>query len=114
MSTDSLERRHAWDIVIGLELHAQLRSTLKLFSDASALFDAEPNKHVALFDLAYPGTLPVLSEACLGLAIRAALALNCKIRPSCSFDRKHYYYRDLPLGYQITQHFGNYMRQPFS
>ncbi|KAJ3075642.1 hypothetical protein HDU98_007326 [Podochytrium sp. JEL0797] len=98
--------------VIGLEVHAQIRTASKLFSAApsftSRLTDA-PNQNVSLFDAAFPGTLPRLNPECVRLATKAALALDSQIQPVSTFDRKHYFYPDLPLGYQITQHF-----QPFS
>jgi len=91
---------------IGLELHVQLASDSKLFSSASPPSpDQQSNTNVALFDAATPGTQPLLSSDCLRLALVASLALECKINPKTSFDRKHYFYPDLPAGYQITQHY---------
>ncbi|WAQ81828.1 hypothetical protein PtA15_2A140 [Puccinia triticina] len=91
---------------IGLELHVQLASDSKLFSSANPPSpDQDSNTNVALFDAATPGTQPVLSSDCLRLALVASLALECKINPKTSFDRKHYFYPDLPAGYQITQHY---------
>ncbi|KAL6065323.1 Aspartyl/glutamyl-tRNA(Asn/Gln) amidotransferase subunit B [Balamuthia mandrillaris] len=92
-----------WEAVIGLEVHAQVASNTKLFSVASASFDAAPNTNVSFFDAAYPGTLPSLNQKCVEQAIRAGLAFNGSINPVSTFDRKHYFYCDLPSGYQITQ-----------
>ncbi|MBW0473028.1 hypothetical protein O181_012743 [Austropuccinia psidii MF-1] len=92
--------------VIGLELHVQLASNAKLFSSAEApSSDQNSNTNVALFDAATPGTQPILSPDCLRLALIASLALECKINHTIGFDRKHYFYPDLPAGYQITQHY---------
>ncbi|GAA5911285.1 hypothetical protein JCM6882_004084 [Rhodosporidiobolus microsporus] len=88
---------------IGLELHVQLRGNPKLFSPAKGVYDAEPNKHVARFDAALPGSLPVLHPPTLRLALLAALALDCNINRASTFDRKHYFYPDLPSGFQVTQ-----------
>jgi aspartyl-tRNA(Asn)/glutamyl-tRNA(Gln) amidotransferase subunit B len=90
--------------VVGLEIHAQIKSGVKLFSPAPSEFDRPPNSSVQLFDAAFPGTLPVLNYACVEAALRTALALNCCINQVSYFDRKHYFYCDLPAGYQITQH----------
>ncbi|PLW18212.1 hypothetical protein PCANC_11836 [Puccinia coronata f. sp. avenae] len=91
---------------IGLELHVQLASDSKLFSPARPPApDQDSNTSLALFDAATPGTQPLLSPDCLRLALVASLALECKINPKTSFDRKHYFYPDLPAGYQITQHY---------
>ncbi|KAF8317016.1 Glutamyl-tRNA amidotransferase B subunit [Cantharellus anzutake] len=92
-----------WQAVIGIEVHAQIRSRAKLFSPSSNSQDISPNAHVSLFDAAFPGTLPVLNRRCVDLAVRTALALGCDIHQRSSFDRKHYFYADLPSGYQITQ-----------
>nr|GAT49851.1 glutamyl-tRNA amidotransferase [Mycena chlorophos] len=95
-----------WEVVIGIETHAQIKSKQKLFSSTptSSLKDA-PNVNVSVFDAAFPGTLPRLNEECVDLALRTAVALNSDIQPQSSFDRKHYFYPDLPAGYQITQHY---------
>ncbi|KAF5322005.1 hypothetical protein D9619_000691 [Psilocybe cf. subviscida] len=95
-----------WQVIVGIETHAQLKSRRKLFSEGliGNLEDA-PNTHVASFDAAYPGTLPKINPKCVDLALRTAIALNCKISPRSSFDRKHYFYSDLPSGYQITQQY---------
>lgn len=89
--------------VIGLEVHAQIDTESKLFSFAGYDYKAMPNTHVSHFDCSFPGTLPVLNEAAVRLAIKTGLAFNCSISKSCTFDRKHYFYPDMPQGYQITQ-----------
>ncbi|KZT60277.1 Glutamyl-tRNA amidotransferase subunit B, mitochondrial [Calocera cornea HHB12733] len=99
------ERWPGWQPVIGIEVHTQIRARRKLFSDAVANFDARPNWHVSSFDAAFPGTLPVLNKACVDLGTRTALALGSQVHERSSFDRKHYFYADLPAGYQITQHY---------
>ncbi|QGR02364.1 Asp-tRNA(Asn)/Glu-tRNA(Gln) amidotransferase GatCAB subunit B [Ehrlichia ruminantium] len=93
-----------WEIVIGLEVHAQVISNSKLFSGASArTYSALPNTQVSLFDVAMPGMLPVLNEYCVYQAVKTGLALSCQINNYSAFDRKNYFYPDLPSGYQITQ-----------
>ena len=92
-----------WEMVIGLEVHAQVLSASKLFSGASAAFGGEPNDHVSIVDAAMPGMLPVLNEAALYHAVRTGLALNAKINTYSAFARKNYFYADLPQGYQISQ-----------
>jgi aspartyl-tRNA(Asn)/glutamyl-tRNA(Gln) amidotransferase subunit B len=92
-----------WEYVIGLEVHAQVVSKSKLFSSASATFNADPNSSVSLIDAAMPGMLPVLNEYCVHQAIKTGLALNAKINHRSVFDRKNYFYADLPQGYQISQ-----------
>ena len=92
-----------WISVIGLEIHAQISSKSKLFSSAGNKFFAAPNSIVSYFDASMPGTLPVLNKACVSAAISTGLALNCTISSKCHFDRKHYFYADMPQGYQITQ-----------
>lgn len=94
-----------WKLTVGLEIHAQLNTERKLFSDAKASEDGVPNSNVAIFDLAIPGTQPEFQKATLLPALRAALGLNCEIRQKSQFDRKHYYYQDQPAGYQITQYY---------
>jgi aspartyl-tRNA(Asn)/glutamyl-tRNA(Gln) amidotransferase subunit B len=91
-----------WQARIGLEIHAQVNSKTKLFSGAPH-FSGDKNSRLALFDIAIPGTLPRLNDAVVKKALTAALGLNCKINKISHFDRKHYFYQDLPLGYQITQ-----------
>jgi aspartyl-tRNA(Asn)/glutamyl-tRNA(Gln) amidotransferase subunit B len=93
-----------WEAVIGLEVHAQLRTESKLFSSAPRSFGAEPNTQTTEVDLGMPGVLPVLNERAVELAVRAALALGCDIQPVSIFARKHYFYPDLPKGYQISQY----------
>ncbi|KAJ7071864.1 glutamyl-tRNA amidotransferase [Mycena belliarum] len=95
-----------WQVIIGIETHAQILSRQKLFSNSlnSGLGEA-PNINVSPFDAAFPGTLPVLNQDCVDLALRTAIALDSKIQTRSSFDRKHYFYSDLPAGYQITQHY---------
>jgi aspartyl-tRNA(Asn)/glutamyl-tRNA(Gln) amidotransferase subunit B len=94
----------AWELVIGLEVHAQITSESKLFSDAPASFGAEPNEHVSPVDAALPGMLPVLNERCVYQAVKTGLALNAAINKRSVFDRKNYFYADLPQGYQISQY----------
>ncbi len=92
-----------WEVVIGLEVHAQVTSNAKLFSGAATEFGAEPNTQVALVDAAFPGMLPVPNEECLRQAVRTGMALNAQINAWSRFDRKNYFYADLPQGYQISQ-----------
>lgn len=107
MTTSARRLSHStekqWESVVGLEVHAQLNTKSKLFSGAQNTFGGLVNNCVALFDAAIPGTLPVLNRKCVELGIMTALALSCKINEVSSFDRKHYFYADLPAGYQITQ-----------
>jgi aspartyl-tRNA(Asn)/glutamyl-tRNA(Gln) amidotransferase subunit B len=93
-----------WEIVIGLEVHAQVASKSKLFSGSSTAFGAPPNSHVSLVDAAMPGMLPVINEECVAQAIRTGLGLKAAIHLVSSFDRKNYFYPDLPQGYQISQY----------
>jgi aspartyl-tRNA(Asn)/glutamyl-tRNA(Gln) amidotransferase subunit B len=93
-----------WEVVIGLEVHAQVTSKSKLFSGASTEFGGAPNSHVSLVDAAMPGMLPVINEECVKQAIRTGLGLNAKINLKSVFDRKNYFYPDLPQGYQISQY----------
>ena len=93
-----------WEVVIGMEVHAQVTSNAKLFSGASTKFGGEPNSHVSLVDAAMPGMLPVINEGCLAQAIRTGLGLKAKINLNSIFDRKNYFYPDLPQGYQISQY----------
>jgi len=93
-----------WEVVIGLEVHAQVASKSKLFSAASTEFGGEPNSHVSLVDAAMPGMLPVINEACIAQAVRTGLGLKAKINLVSVFDRKNYFYADLPQGYQISQY----------
>src|SRR3569832_560341 len=89
---------------IGLEVHAQVTSRAKLFSGAATEFGGEPNTHVSLVDAAMPGMLPVINEECVRQAIRTGLGLNVLINLRSVFDRKNYFYPDLPQGYQISQY----------
>ena len=92
-----------WEVVIGLEVHAQVTSQSKLFSGASTAFGGEPNSHVSLVDAAMPGMLPVINDGCVKQAVRTGLGLKAQINLTSSFDRKNYFYPDLPQGYQISQ-----------
>ena len=93
-----------WELVCGLEVHAQVISQSKLFSGSSASFGAEPNHHVSLVDSAQPGMLPVINEICVEQAVRTGLGLNAQINLMSVFERKNYFYADLPQGYQISQY----------
>jgi aspartyl-tRNA(Asn)/glutamyl-tRNA(Gln) amidotransferase subunit B len=92
-----------WEVVVGLEVHAQVISQSKLFSGASAAFGAEPNTHVSFIDAGFPGMLPVINRACVAQAVRTGLGLNAEIHKVSRFDRKNYFYADMPQGYQISQ-----------
>ncbi|XP_059778596.1 glutamyl-tRNA(Gln) amidotransferase subunit B, mitochondrial isoform X2 [Balaenoptera ricei] len=92
-----------WAAVVGLEIHAQIASNSKLFSGSQVDFAAPPNSLVSFFDASLPGTLPVLNRRCVEVAVMTGLALDCHINRKSLFDRKHYFYADLPAGYQITQ-----------
>ena len=93
----------SWEIVVGLEVHAQVISRAKLFSGASAEYGGAPNAHVSFVDAAFPGMLPVINRECVAQAVRTGLGLNARINPVSRFDRKNYFYADLPQGYQISQ-----------
>src|ERR671929_879408 len=93
-----------WEVVVGMEVHAQVASNAKLFSGASTAFGGEPNSHVSLVDAAMPGMLPVINEECVRQAIRTGLGLRAQINLRSVFDRKNYFYPDLPQGYQISQY----------
>ena len=93
-----------WEIIIGMEIHAQVTSQAKLFSGASTAFGGDPNSHVSLVDAAMPGMLPVINEECVRQAIRTGLGLKAQINLKSVFDRKNYFYPDLPQGYQISQY----------
>ncbi|WP_170374566.1 Asp-tRNA(Asn)/Glu-tRNA(Gln) amidotransferase subunit GatB [Ruegeria atlantica] len=95
--------KHDWELVIGMEVHAQVSSNAKLFSGASTQFGAEPNANVAFVDAAMPGMLPVINEYCVEQAVRTGLGLKADINLKSAFDRKNYFYPDLPQGYQISQ-----------
>lgn len=92
-----------WELIIGLEIHAQVASKAKLFSGASTQFGSEPNSNVSFVDAAMPGMLPVINEFCVEQAVRSGLGLNAEINLYSAFDRKNYFYPDLPQGYQISQ-----------
>ena len=96
--------KEKWEVVIGLEVHAQVTSNSKLFSGSSTKFGGEPNTQVSLVDSAFPGMLPVINEHCIHQAIKTGLGLNAKINTYSVFDRKNYFYADLPQGYQISQY----------
>jgi aspartyl-tRNA(Asn)/glutamyl-tRNA(Gln) amidotransferase subunit B len=93
-----------WEVIIGLEVHAQVTSKAKLFSGASTEFGGAPNSHVSLVDAAMPGMLPVINKECVAQAVRTGLGLNAQIHLRSVFDRKNYFYPDLPQGYQISQY----------
>ena len=95
--------QHDWELVIGMEVHAQVASNAKLFSGASTEFGAEPNSNVSFVDAAMPGMLPVINDYCVEQAVRTGLGLKAKINLWSAFDRKNYFYPDLPQGYQISQ-----------
>src|SRR5438132_3349436 len=93
-----------WEVVIGLEVHAQVTSRAKLFSGASTEFGGTPNSHVSLVDAAMPGMLPVINDECVRQAVRTGLGLKARINLKSVFDRKNYFFPDLPQGYQISQY----------
>ena len=95
--------KHDWELVIGMEIHAQVASNAKLFSGASTQVGSEPNSNVAFVDAAMPGMLPVINEFCVEQAVRSGLGLKAQINLTSAFDRKNYFYPDLPQGYQISQ-----------
>ncbi len=100
-----IERENtSYEVIIGLEVHAQVTSNSKLFSSSSTKFGAEPNTQVSLVDAAFPGMLPVINEYCIKQAIKTGIGLNAKINKKSVFDRKNYFYADLPQGYQISQY----------
>src|ERR1044071_1303751 len=93
-----------WEVVIGMEVHAQVTSKSKLFSGAATEFGGEPNSQVSLVDAAMPGMLPVINGECVRQAVRTGLGLNAAINLRSVFDRKNYFYPDSPQGYQISQY----------
>src|ERR1700683_1277153 len=97
-------RTGAWEIVIGLQVHAQIVANAKLFSGAATAFGAEPNTQVSTVDAAFPGMLPVINRFCVEQAVRTGLGIAAKINLVSVFDRKNYFYADLPAGYQISQY----------
>ena len=103
MSYEIAGETGAWELVIGLEVHAQVVSEAKLFSGASATYGGEPNSQVSLVDAAFPGMLPVINMRCVEQAVRTGLGLGARINLVSRFDRKNYFYADLPAGYQISQ-----------
>jgi len=96
--------KYEWETVIGLEIHAQIKSNSKLFSNSSTTFGSKPNSQVSLVDAAMPGMLPVINKYCIDQAIKTGIGLNAKINKHSVFDRKNYFYADLPQGYQISQY----------
>ena len=96
--------KYDWEVIIGLEVHAQVKSNSKLFSNSSTKFGSKPNSQVSLVDAAMPGMLPVINEYCIKQAIKTGLGLKAQINKYSIFDRKNYFYADLPQGYQISQY----------
>ena len=97
-------KNNDWEVVIGLEIHAQVKSNSKLFSSSPTIFGSKPNSQVSLVDAAMPGMLPVINKFCIKQAVKTGLGLNAKINSYSVFDRKNYFYADLPQGYQISQY----------
>ena len=97
-------KTHEWEIVVGLEVHAQIKSNSKLFSSSSTTFGSSPNSQVSLVDAAMPGMLPVINKYCIEQALKSGIGLKAKINLYSVFDRKNYFYADLPQGYQISQY----------
>ena len=97
-------RTGPWEVVIGLETHAQVIAKAKLFSGAATVFGAEPNTQVSPVDAAFPGMLPVINRRCVEQAVRTGLGLDAEINRESVFARKNYFYPDLPAGYQISQY----------
>jgi aspartyl-tRNA(Asn)/glutamyl-tRNA(Gln) amidotransferase subunit B len=97
-------RTGPWEIIVGLEVHAQVISNSKLFSGAATEFGAEPNTQVSTVDAAFPGMLPVINRVCVEQAVKTGLGLNAQVNLNSVFDRKNYFYADLPAGYQISQY----------
>src|SRR4051812_21282978 len=97
-------RTGRWEMVIGLEVHAQIVSKAKLFSGAATAFGAEPNTQVSFVDAGFPGMLPVINRRCVEQAVKTGLGINGTVNPVSVFDRKNYFYADLPAGYQISQY----------
>ncbi|XP_069129587.1 glutamyl-tRNA(Gln) amidotransferase subunit B, mitochondrial-like isoform X3 [Argopecten irradians] len=105
----SKTKKSEWKGVVGLEIHAQITADSKLFSGACTKYGGSTNNQVSLFDAAFPGTLPAINRRCVEAGVQTALALDCNVNKVSKFDRKHYFYADLPAGYQITQ-----LRQPLA
>jgi aspartyl-tRNA(Asn)/glutamyl-tRNA(Gln) amidotransferase subunit B len=103
-------RHEKWELTVGIEIHAELNTARKLFSRAATSASDAPNSHVALFDVAFPGSQPRFQAETLLPALRGALALDCTIQRRSNFDRKHYFYQDQPAGYQITQYYEPFAR----
>ena len=99
-----VRNNNTYEVIIGLEVHAQVTSNSKLFSSSSTKFGAEPNTQVSLVDAAFPGMLPVINEFCVKQAIKTGIGLKAHINKRSVFDRKNYFYADLPQGYQISQY----------
>ena len=97
-------KKYKWEVIIGLEVHAQILSKSKLFSSSPTKFGAEPNTQVSLIDSAFPGMLPVINQFCIEQGVKTGLGLKAKINLNSVFDRKNYFYPDLPQGYQISQY----------
>ena len=97
-------KTHEWEIVVGLEVHAQVKSNSKLFSSSSTTFGSPPNSQVSLVDAAMPGMLPVINKYCIEQALKSGIGLKAEINQYSVFDRKNYFYADLPQGYQISQY----------
>jgi len=97
-------KKAKWEVIIGLEVHAQVLSKSKLFSSSPTKFGAEPNTQVSLVDCAFPGMLPVINQFCIEQSVKTGLGLKAKINLNSIFDRKNYFYADLPQGYQISQY----------
>ena len=93
-----------WNMAIGIEIHAQVKSNSKLFSSSPTDFGSSPNTQVSLIDAAMPGMLPVINKYCVKQAVRSGIGLNAKVNEKSIFDRKNYFYQDLPQGYQISQY----------
>jgi aspartyl-tRNA(Asn)/glutamyl-tRNA(Gln) amidotransferase subunit B len=104
MSNLIIGKYHDWETVIGLEIHAQVKSNSKLFSSSSTTFGSNPNSQVSLVDAAMPGMLPVVNKYCIEQAVKTGIGLNAQINNYSVFDRKNYFYADLPQGYQISQY----------
>ena len=100
-----------WELTVGIEIHAELNAACKLFSPAQTSLSDTPNSHVSMFDVAIPGAQPQFQKETLLPALRAAIALGCKINRRSGWDRKHYFWWDQPNGYQITQYYGMSVRQ---
>lgn len=98
-----ISQKGEWESVIGLEVHAQVNAASKMFSSAPTTYNSPVNSNVSYFDASIPGTLPVLNRRCVEAGVLTSLALGCNLNHVSYFDRKHYFYADLPAGYQITQ-----------